>query len=193
MLSDSQLAKLKECFTQKKLSPKQSSIVTEKKVKFELINDNKDSITVIEVDIDECLFKKKLREINFIEGNEPKKCDYLIIIPDKLLEIWIELKSSEVEEGKKQLEQTLKDKRLYNLLTKIIEKYYLKNYNNINNSVKKLGYIVYKRNRTPSQNTRKQKQKKQAKLKSKTSSKKDKLMIEEQKNNQPVYLSKLLT
>ncbi len=58
MLSENQLEKLKECFTQKKLSPKQSSFFTENKVKFELINDNKDSIIVIEVNLDKCLFKK---------------------------------------------------------------------------------------------------------------------------------------
>ncbi len=39
----------------------------------------------------EC-FTKKLREIKFLEGDEPKKCDYLIIIPDKFIEIWIEFK-----------------------------------------------------------------------------------------------------
>lgn len=144
------------------------------------------------MNIDKCLFKK-LREVKFITGDEPKKCDYLIIIPDNSLEIWIELKSSEVPEGKEQLKQTLEDKKFYKLLTQIIEKHYFTNYNKINNSVKKICYVVYKRNRTPSHNTRKQKQKKQAKIKSKSSLQKDKLMILEQKHNQPVKLSKLLT
>ncbi|MDJ0599252.1 MAG: hypothetical protein QNJ37_10480 [Crocosphaera sp.] len=192
MISDSQLAKLNECFTEKKLSPKQSSVFTEKKVKFELINDDKESIIIIEVDIDNCLFKK-LGQVNSIEVDRAKKCDYLIIVPDKSLEIWIELKGSDVEEGKKQLQQTLKNETFYQLLTQIIEKYYFKTYNKINQSVKKVGYVVYKRNGKPSENTKRQNRKKKAKLKSQVSSQKDKLMILEQKNNQSVYLSKLLT
>ena len=136
---------------------------------------------------------KKLREVKFITGDEPKKCDYLIVIPDKLLAIWIELKSSEVEAGKEQLKQTLEDQRFDQLLTQIIEKHYFHKYKTNNNSVQKIGYVVYKRNRAPSQNTRKQKQKKQAKIKYKSSLQKDKLMILEQKHNQPVKLSKLLT
>ncbi|MDJ0582763.1 MAG: hypothetical protein QNJ66_22525 [Crocosphaera sp.] len=82
---------------------------------------------------------------------------------------------------------------MYSLLTKIKETYYFNKYKTNHESIKKIGYVVYKRNRIPSQNPRKQKQKKQAKVKSKASSQKDKLMILEQKNNQPVYLKKLLT
>ena len=189
MLPDSQLAKLKECFTEKILSTNQSSVFSENKVNFKLINDYKESITVIALDVDKCLFRK-LREIKFIEGDEPKKCDYLIIIPDKLLEIWIELKSSEVEEGKEQIERTIKDQRFYKLLNKIIDKYYLKKYNNIKKSFKQIGYVAYKRNRSPSRSTKQQKQKKQAKIKAKSSQ--QKINVLEQKSNQPVYLSKLI-
>ncbi|MDJ0511338.1 MAG: hypothetical protein QNJ64_19100 [Crocosphaera sp.] len=187
-LSDRQLAKLKECFTKKIVSTNKPIVGSENKVKFELINDYKESITVIKVDIDKCLFKK-LREVKFIQGNEPKKCDYLVIIPDKLVEIWIELKSSEVETAKKQLEQILKNKEFYNLLNQILDKYYLKN-NNSKKSIKQIPCVVYGRNRSPSKSTRRQKQKKQAKVKAKSSE--QKINILEYRSNQKVKISELI-